>query len=174
VKLAPLALVVAVAACLAAAAPGNDGARATPTSKAPLAAPVRCNSATVRAKLTAFVRAYNAGDLRRLDELFSRRRFVWYSSGRPGMRLNRAAENRATLIPYFRERHRRADRLSLGAIRFQGFASARQLGHFSLAGKRRAADFHGGRWFALPGKGALDCSSATASIAVLSLGGPRR
>lgn len=47
----------------------------------------RCDVATFRATFGAFVRAYNR-DLRRLDRLFSRRRFVWYSAGASAARPN--------------------------------------------------------------------------------------
>lgn len=130
----------------------------------------RCDVAAVRAKLAAFVRAYNLGDARRLDRLFSHERYVWYSSGRPGIRRGRDARNRDTLLRYFRERHRRGDRLALVAWRFNGYAS--ELGHFELAARRRADDFRGGRWFAIAGKGALDCSRPPVTIAALSVGGP--
>lgn len=135
---------------------------------------VRCDVATVSGTLRAFVRAYNRGDLRRLDELFSREHFVWYSSGGPGVRRLSDAENRATLIAYFRRRHRQGDRLSLLTLRFNGYESQRDLGHFELSGTRRADDFRGGRWFRLLGKGALDCSNPPVTIAALSLGGPAR
>ncbi len=56
-------------------------------------------------------------------------------------------------------------------LRFNGYDSRRELGHFELEGRRRAADFRSGRWFDLHGKGALDCSKAPVTIAVMSLGG---
>jgi hypothetical protein len=143
--------------------------------RAPGAGPpaeARCNARAVGTSLAGFVAAYNRGDLRRLDALFSRTRFVWYSTGAPGRRLGAAAVRRATLMEYFRARHAKDDRLALRAYRFHGYDAPRQLGHFSLSARRRAADFRGGRWFDVPGKGALDCSRATVSIAVLSFGGP--
>jgi hypothetical protein len=132
---------------------------------------VRCDVAALRATLTAFVRAYNRGNLRRLDSLFSRERFVWYSSPAPGERLFRAAESRETLVPYFRGRHRRGDRLTISTYRFNSYERERDLGHFELTGRRRAAGFRGGRWFTIGAKGALDCSKPPVTIAVFSLGG---
>jgi hypothetical protein len=133
---------------------------------------VRCNVAAVRDALAAFVRAYNRSDVPSLDRLFSRERFVWYSSGAPGTRLRAEAENRETLIPYFRRRHGRGDRLTRLSYRFNGYERQRDLGHFALSGRRRADDFHGGRWFRMVGKGALDCAKPPVTIAVMSLGGP--
>lgn len=135
-------------------------------------AAARCDVATSRVTLAAFVTAYNRGELKRLDRLFSRERFAWYSSPEPGARLREAAEKRETLARYFRQRHLREDRLKLLVLRFNGYDSRRELGHFELKGQRRAADFRGGRWFDLGGKGALDCSKAPVTIAVMSLGGP--
>jgi hypothetical protein len=133
---------------------------------------VRCDVRALRATLAAFVRAYNHGDLRRLDRLFSRERFVWYSSSAPGPRARDAAATRETLIPYFRQRHRRRDRLTLLTYRFNGYEQQRDIGHFALNGERRADDFRGGRLFPMVGKGALDCSKPPVTIAVMSLGGP--
>jgi hypothetical protein len=131
---------------------------------------VRCDVAALRATLVAFVGAYNRGDLRRLDRLFSRTGFVWYSAGAPGERLRAEATRRRTLISYFRERHRYGDRLALLTYRFNGYDRGRDLGHFELSARRRADDFDGGRWFEIVGKGALDCSKPPVTIAVLSLG----
>jgi len=78
---------------------------------------VRCDVAAVRTTLTAFVRAYNRGDLQRLDQLFSRERFVWYAASGPGRGVRGAKENRETLIPYFRDRHQHGDRLTLAVRR---------------------------------------------------------
>jgi hypothetical protein len=135
---------------------------------------LRCDVATTRAILGAFVSAYNRGDLRRLDRLFSRTRFVWYSANAPGARVRSAASNRETLIAYFRARHRRGDRLALIRHRFNGYSRGTALAHFDWAARRRADDFRGGRWFELTAKGALDCSKPPVTFAVLSLGGPSR
>jgi hypothetical protein len=134
----------------------------------------RCDAVALRTTLTAFVRAFNAGDTRRLDELFSRANFVWYSSGVPGARWLRGDSDRDSLAPYFRVRHRRHDGLRLLTHRFNGYEAARQLGHFELTAERRADDFRNGEVFRLTGKGALDCASPSVAVAVLSLGGPYR
>ena len=132
---------------------------------------VRCDVGAVTAALRAFVGAYNRGDLGRLDRLFSRDRFVWYSANPPGARVRGAASNRETLVAYFRRRHSRGDRLVLVSFRFNGFARGTEFGHFEWRARRRADDFRGGRWFELTAKGALDCAKPPVTFAVLSLGG---
>jgi hypothetical protein len=131
---------------------------------------LRCDVMTSRAVLAAFVGAYNLGDLRRLDRLFSRSRFVWYSAGEPGARLGGPASNRGTLMRYFRERHRHGDRLALVTSRFNGYERGRDLGHFELRVRRRADDYRDGRWFEVAAKGALACAAPPIAIAALSLG----
>jgi hypothetical protein len=103
---------------------------------------VRCDVGAVRATLGAFVRAYNQGDLRRLDRLFSRERPV---------------------------RHRTGERLRLAGYRFNG-RDRRDLGHFDVVLRRRAIASRDGRWLQIVGKGALDCSRTPTRIAVLRLG----
>lgn len=132
---------------------------------------VTCDVGLLRMTLTRYVRAYNRGDLAALDRLFSRGHFVWYSSGAPGPRVGNDAANRDSLIAYFGRRHRHGDRLRLLTFRFNSYDRQRDLGHFELTAQRRAADFRSGSWFDLSGKGALDCSTPPATIAVLSLGG---
>src|SRR5215211_7850006 len=67
----------------------------------------------------AFTRAFNAGDIRKLDGLFARKSangragFKWYSTGPPGARFGGAATNRSTLMSYFAGRHRAGERLKL-------------------------------------------------------------
>lgn len=132
---------------------------------------LRCDVAAVRSTLAAFVHAYNRGDVRRLNLIFSREGFVWYFATGPSRDLRGAKQNRRTLIPYFRERHRRGDRLTLLSYRFNGYDRERELGHFQLEGRRRADDFRDGRWFEMVGKGGLDCSRPPVTIALLLVGG---
>src|SRR2546423_9045501 len=48
---------------------------------------VRCDAQAVHTTLARFVKAYNRGELRRLDRLFSRGQFAWYSAPAPGRRV---------------------------------------------------------------------------------------
>jgi hypothetical protein len=131
---------------------------------------VHCDVGAVSAALHTFKGAFNTGDLPGLDALFAKKtRFVWFSSAGAGARTNAAAKNRATLVAYFRARHLRGDRVISFRLRFSSFESERVLGHFSLSGRRRAADFRGGKPFAFAGKGALDCAARRARIAALSI-----
>jgi len=132
---------------------------------------VRCDVAALRRTLTSFIRAYNSGYTRRLDRLFSREQFVWYSAIGPSRNMRGSKQNRATLIPYFRERHSHADRMRLVRYRFNGYDRARNLGHFELRGKRRADDMQDGRWLRMTAKGALDCAKPPVTIAVMMVGG---
>ncbi|HEV8687053.1 MAG TPA: hypothetical protein VGQ84_07235 [Gaiellaceae bacterium] len=131
---------------------------------------VRCDVQAVRSTLAAFVRAYNHGQLRRLDRLFSREHFGWYSSPAPGVRLRSEAMNRATLMRYFAQRYRSGDRLEVALHSYNGYPPGDDLGHFALKGRRRADGFLNGDWFEIDGKGKIDCSKRPVTIAVLSLG----
>lgn len=132
---------------------------------------VRCDVASLKTTLAAFVSAYNRGDYRLLDRLFSRERFVWYYAIGPDRDLRGAKQNRDTLIPYFRARHRSGDRLEISSFRFNGYERERGWGHFQFEGRRRADDVRGGEWRPMTSKGALDCSKPPAGIALLLVGG---
>lgn len=131
----------------------------------------RCDVASLRTTLAAFVGAYNGGDYRRLDRLFSRERFVWHFAIGPDRDLRGAKQNRETLIPYFRARHRSGDRLEVSSYRFNGYERERDYGHFEFEGRRRAADIRDGEWIPMVGKSALDCSKRPITFALLLVGG---
>jgi len=128
---------------------------------------VRCDVAALRSKLSAFVRAYNSGDLRTLDRLFSRDGFKWYSWG------GSARSNRNALTTNLKRRFERGDRLRDVTFRFNGYERERDLGHAELHGQRRADDIADGEWFSMSGKAALDCSGNPLTFALMFLGRPR-
>jgi len=128
-----------------------------------------CDVAAVSVALRTFRGALNAGNLRGLDALFSRDRFAWYSSTAPGLRNGSGAQDRSSLVAYFRGRHRRHERVVSLSFRFNSYDAARALGHFTVSGTRRADDFRSGRPFAFAGKGAVDCAKPRVRIAALSL-----
>jgi hypothetical protein len=132
---------------------------------------IRCDVATLKPLLAAFVSAYNRGDYRRLDRLFSRGRFVWYFAIGPDRDLRDAKQSRETLIPYFRARHRSGDRLEINSFRFNGYERERDRSHFQFEGRRRADDVRRGEWRPMTGKGGLDCSRPPVRIALLLVGG---
>ena len=77
-----------ISALAATAAPANS----------PQSSRVRdCQPGEVRQGIVAFTHAFNAGDLRMLDNLFARKggrgrpSFQWYSTGGPGARFGSAA-----------------------------------------------------------------------------------
>lgn len=128
---------------------------------------VRCDVAAFRSNLSAFVRAYNRGDVRQLDRLFSREGFKWYSWGRD------ARSNREVLATNFKRRYERGDRLRSVTFKFNGYERLRDYGHFELEAERRAKDILDGEWSSMSGKGALDCSRTPVAFALMFLGIPR-
>jgi hypothetical protein len=120
-------------------------------------APKRCSGVEARTLVVRFIRAFNAGDLRRLDRLFAREPdFRWYSTDGPGVRTGGAAYDRSTLIRYFARRHRLGERLKLRSFRFNGNSGAGgdTYGNFEYGLIRRADDLPPTRYY---GKGAARC-----------------
>ena len=125
-----------------------------------------CTLAQGRALVESFVRAFNAGNTRRLNLIFAREpAFQWYSTGNPGQRFGAEAENRATLMRYFAARHRQRERLRL--VTFVGGAAPRGDFGFGFHLERRAIGY-GPR--VLQGKGSLFCSAHGNRIIVWSNG----
>jgi hypothetical protein len=126
--------------------------------------PKRCTAVEVRTLVVRFIRAFNAGDLKRLDRLFARKPdFRWYSTDAPGRRLGGAAYSRATLIPYFARRHRLGERLKLRSFRFNGNSglSGDTYGNFEYGLIRSADDLSPTRYY---GKGASRCYRARPDV----------
>jgi hypothetical protein len=131
-----------------------------------------CAAETVRRALIDFSHAFNQGDAQTLDEVFATEpSFRWYSSGKPGERLNEDAHRRETLLAYFRDRHDSGDSLALRSYRFQGNAAG--VGHFNGTFRRSASEYRSGASFVVAMKGAALCRGRGAKFVVLSLGGPR-
>jgi hypothetical protein len=130
-----------------------------------------CTKSETRTALVSFVRAFNAGDYRRLDRLFAGPSwFRWYSSSTPGVRFNPQAQQRGTLISYFRDRHAQSDRFKLMSFRFTGNSNG--FGNFTWKMERSATDFRNGAWFVTEAKGAALCQGTNARLIVLSIGSP--
>ena len=118
-------------------------------------ADTRCTEPETRAAVTRFVAELNRGDLRALDRRFApAQRFEWYSTNAPGQRFNAAAKDRTTLIPYFKARHARHERLTLRRFKFNGATDQRKDGNFEYTLTRRADDLRPTRY---DGKGAVWC-----------------
>lgn len=123
--------------------------------------PRPCQPAEVRSVVEGFITAFNAGDPRRLNRLFSPRpSFKWYSTDAPGERLlGSGATNRASLIPYLERRHASGERLTLETLRVNANTVTRtrsigSYGNFELTLTRAATDLPPTDYVA---KGALQC-----------------
>jgi hypothetical protein len=168
-----MADVRAVRTWVAGAAAAASLAAAAPLGQA--AATSDCTSQATRSALASFVSAFNRGDAQQLDSLFAQPPlFQWYSSNVPGLRNMPAAQDRNTLITYFRARHVKRDRMRLVSFSFTG--NSHGAGNFIFKMKRAAGDYRNGAWFGLIGKGAAVCSDEATEqpvrFVVLSLGGP--
>ncbi|MFN2588559.1 MAG: hypothetical protein ABR613_10650 [Actinomycetota bacterium] len=110
--------------------------------------------AGVRDLVHDFVRAYNRGDLARLDEIFPQEPGFEGYYAEPERQWEEG-EDRSTLIDYFERRHALDDRLDLRVLRIQKKREQRGWEfYFELqrgSGQRRA---RGG----YVGKGAADCA----------------
>jgi hypothetical protein len=141
-------------------------------ASSPEASRVRdCRPGEVKHGVVAFTRAFNAGDIRKLDGLFARKGhgspgFQWYSTGPPGARFGSAATNRSTLMSYFAARHRARERLKLLQLS-GGNADDNAYADFAFHILRQA---RGLRATAFEGKGASICSRYGARIAVWAIG----
>ena len=135
-------------------------------SSSPAASSRDCTASEGRLLVVGFIRAFDAGRTTRLDRLFATEpAFQWYSTGKPGARLGRAAYDRSTLMRYFAARHRRGERLRLLWMSRGGNANG--YFHFGFHLLRQARDLPP---TAYEGKGAAVCSESGARIAVWSVG----
>jgi hypothetical protein len=164
------ALLTVVALVLVGCAPGAIAAAAEPS--APVQGGVTaCTKSETRSSLVSFVRAFNPGDYRRLNTLFAGPSwFRWYSSSTPGVRFNPQAQQRDTLISYFRDRHAQSDRFKLMSFHFTGNSNG--FRNFTWKTERSAADFRNGARFVTDAKGAALCRGADARFIVMSIGSP--
>ncbi|HEV2757656.1 MAG TPA: hypothetical protein VG318_17995 [Actinomycetota bacterium] len=121
----------------------------------------RCRTpASVTALVKDFVRAYNEGDLPRLEEIFAGEPdFRWYFV--QGERVEDSA-HRHTLLPYFAHRHVLDDRLRLTALSVSREPGWHGGFDFSVRLRRESDDVGArGTWH---GKGAAGCAIFVWSI----------
>jgi hypothetical protein len=118
--------------------------------------PVACANEEVQGLVERFVRAFANGNLQALDEIFADEPdFEWYSTAAPGERLLPLAGDRASLVPYFRQRHEVGERLTINSFRFTGnTVRSRPYGNFEYSLTRSANDLAP---TAYAGKGAAIC-----------------
>jgi hypothetical protein len=141
---------------------------ATLLSVAPAGASA-CTSSEVQSAFSSFASAFDRGDSARLNMLFAGpASFVWYSSSPPGRRFSPRAERRDTLVDYFRSRHAAHDRIRIVSFQFNGNSPG--YGNFQYRLRRSAADFRGGAWFVITGKGAAICKDTRVRFIVMSVG----
>jgi hypothetical protein len=156
-RTALLAICGVLATCLIA----STGASGDPTAL-PL-----CTGKQVRSLVIQHIAAFNAGNLPKLDRLWERDRFQWYSTQAPGERFNEEARRRSTLLRYFADRHAHHELLRLRSFRFNGNSNA--YGHFEYRLWRSADELT--EPVAVLGKGAATCGPpSTGRIAVWSMG----
>ena len=68
--------------------------------------PALCTADEVEMLVRRFSGAFNGGDAAELERIFAQEpEFEWYSTNAPGERLDPVARDRASLVPYFRDRH---------------------------------------------------------------------
>ena len=147
-----------------------------PAASAPAPTTIRdCTPDEVHSLVLRFIGAFNGGKIAQLDKLFAKDdhdgdsatpSFQWYSTGKPGARFGKEAENRATLMRYFAARHRRGERLRL--VWMSGGGNAYGYFGFGFHLHRQARDLQ--RPGTFQGKGAAICSERGAQIAVWSVG----
>jgi hypothetical protein len=157
----PRAVLLAICGVVAACLVVSTGAPGAPAAFA------LCTGKQVRSLVTQHIAAFNAGNLSKLDRLWERDRFQWYSTQAPGERFNDEARRRSTLLRYFADRHAHHERLRLRSFRFNGNSNG--YGHFEYRLWRSADELTA--HVAVLGKGAATCGPpSTGRIAVWSMG----
>lgn len=161
------AVVFTSTGCLAAPAHGAS----------PATSPAGCTAAATRALVHTFVGDFNTGRLRAIDELWAPApRFQWYSTGGRGSRLGGDAKDRATLIPYLRDRAETHERILLVRLA-AGYDARRNIANFGGKLIRSADDItprlvsgpNGRRPIRHDFKGAADCVSGHLRLIVWSM-----
>jgi hypothetical protein len=137
-----------------------------PAGALPPTGPSHCRAKQLRAVVASYASALNRGDYDALDAIFAEKPdFQWYTTDG---RIGAAAKRRDTLIPYFRRRHARGERLGLLRFRFTG--NSPHYGNFEMTMRRSLPAESGGRWLPVPGKGAAVCAEGATRLIVISFG----
>jgi len=118
--------------------------------------PKLCTADEVQALVGRFIGAFARGDIGQLDGIFAQEpEFEWYSTDAPGERLTPSANDRPSLVPYFRDRHALGERLTLRSFTFNGNTTgSRPYGNFLYTLTRGASDLEPTPY---RGKGAALC-----------------
>jgi hypothetical protein len=125
-----------------------------------------CTRGEVETLVKTFIRAFNDGELERLDRIFARKpEFRSYATDPPGRRHAPSAWDRATLIRYFAQRHALGERLQLRSLRFTGNTVAvPPWGNFSVELLRSARNLPPTRY---RGTGAAYCYAARSNAIIV-------
>jgi hypothetical protein len=124
-----------------------------------------CSDAQVRNLVAQHIAAFNRGDRTKLDQLWERDRFAWYSTLAPGERSGEAAKRRSTLLRYFADRHAHHERLRVRTLKINGPSNG--YGNFEYRLWRTADELPAA--LAVVGKGAITCGEKP-RLAVWSMG----
>jgi hypothetical protein len=138
-------------------------ALATTTAPTATSAPISqargdglCGAARARTTVTTFLSAFNSGQPAKLGRVIARadQGFRWYAViADVGRRIDAAAQNRATLLDYFADRHRHSERLTLQQFTYGGYSLGKAEFTFRLV--RSADDLPSPAIY--EGKGAINC-----------------
>lgn len=125
-----------------------------------------CTAPEVRRLVTEFISAINAGNAQSLQRLVTKsgQGFEWYSTDKPGQRINAAARDRAGLGAYFMQRHAAHEVLRLTTFKFNGNSAG--YGNFQYTLIRQADDLPATPYV---GKGAAVCDTTPRTIGVWSM-----
>jgi len=124
-----------------------------------------CTDDQVRNLVTQHIAAFNRGDRTKLDQLWERDRFAWYSTMAPGKRSGEEAKRRSTLLRYFANRHAHHERLRVRTLKINGPSNG--YGNFEYRLWRTADELSTA--LAVAGKGAITCGEKP-RLAVWSMG----
>ncbi|MEP7054240.1 MAG: nuclear transport factor 2 family protein [Actinomycetota bacterium] len=137
----------------------------TPINQSAQPSAERCTSDSVRALVTKFLAAFNAGDERTLDAVWAPAGagWEWYSTDGAEPRFEAVARDRSGLIAFFARRYAKHESLRLTSFKFNGSAGR---GDFEYTLLRQADDLKSTVYL---GKGSAECTSPPLALAVWSM-----
>ena len=153
-----------VIATAAAAVAVPVGFTASPT------AATACDATTARSAFAAYLRAFDTGDFVKLDRLFAPEPlFQWYAVAPPHGRVAPEAMRRASLLSFFRARHRQRELQTLVTFTFASTQTRLEgsVANFNGVISRRARDLPAER---RGFKATIQCRDGTARFIVVSIG----
>ena len=129
-----------------------------------------CDEAASRGSLSTYLRAFNRGDLATLNQLFApQSEFQWYAVAPPRGRVGLVAMDRASLLSFFRARHRHLEVQKLVKFTFASTQTRPEglVANFNGVIVRRARDLPvQRRGF----KATIQCDDGATQFIVVSIG----